>query len=155
MTRPTLIMAALLLLAVPAQGETQAERDKQAEYHLLAETICAWETQGELDPQNAIGLAGEIGWCQMKPRTAKMIGVLVSDLVHKDRERAVQAAIVKLKFCAKRGWHGTYWGAHCYNGGPWAKRGDAARYAKQIAILHAPRRLHWLMERSRIRLAQR
>ena len=148
--RPTLLLLALLLWAGSAQAH---EEPSDAEYLFLADRgICTWEVRGHPDPQNAVGPGGEIGWCQIKPSTADLLGIPLSHLVSPDRSLAVAAAVEVLRWCFREGWHGTYRQAHCYNAGPSARRGAAHAYARQIASDHATAWLLWITE---IRLAKR
>ncbi len=141
--RHILPLLALLFWA----GTAQAHSD--AEYRLLAEIICAWETRGEAEPDQAIGDAGELGRCQVKPTTARLLGVRFAAL--ENPEASIQTAVAVLRWCASKGWHGTYNGAHCYNAGPKARLGSAHAYARQIASDYAKT---WLKWRTEIRLAE-
>ena len=145
-----MIRLALLLALLLWAGAAQAH--SEAEYLFHADLICGREVRSHPDPRNAVGPGGEIGWCQIKPATAEMLGIPLSDLVGEDRDKAVQAAAKMLRDCASKGWHSAYRRAHCYNAGAAARPGAAHAYARQSASDHATAWLLWI---NQIRLAKR
>ena len=119
--------------------------------HLVI-TICRWETRGMPDRWNAIGRAGEIGACQIKPDTAreatKFKGTnpeLIADIF----KRSSWYAEKVLEKCLDWGWkNDSYDMPYCYNGGFRATRGRRSihKYARQVSGDYATRtlaRLWW------------
>ena len=134
---PAPLAACLICFAWVAHAHTPLE------YRVLAEVICERETRGHPDADHAIGAAGELGRCQIKPATAIMFGVTFDRLA--DPEVSMQTAVAVLRWCSVKGWHGAYRGAHCYNAGPGAMAGVARAYAKTVAAdyAHAMRETVW------------
>ncbi len=114
--------------------------------HPLTETICQFETRGELNPDDAVGLDGELGRCQVKPGTARLVGyrgtnrALLSDT---QTNRRVADLIVWR--CSKRyrsarlgpHWPSAYLTAYCYHAGfraPLNAKRRSRDYARNIAL---------------------
>ena len=103
---------------------------------LLTEVICSYETRGESEPDAARGASDEVGACQVRPGTARLMGFHGSDnLLANPRINRVIAKRY-LHYCSRvlRTESITRL-AHCYNGGPnlpYEGYGPARRYATAI-----------------------
>ena len=68
----------------------------------LRDAVCAHETRGEADPDDALGRAGEIGRCQIKPGTARQVGYQGTNVALFRRETNEYWALVKIAACAQK-----------------------------------------------------
>ncbi|KKM82469.1 hypothetical protein LCGC14_1319280 [marine sediment metagenome] len=105
----------------------------------LTPIICAWETRGEADPDDAVGGDGELGRCQIKPPTARLLGyrgtnkaLLSNGLLNEYwADRMVKRCRAKWKTPSD------YLIFYCYNAGLRSKANrsrKAVRYAKQLLV---------------------
>ena len=108
---------------------------------LLRSVLCHWETRGERNPQEAIGLGQEIGRCQIKPSSARMAmpDVPLAELLVRLVVRPEPIAEAILTECQLRR-IGAFALADCYHRGPYASgvpTGRDREYAKQAASDYA------------------
>ncbi len=106
--KPIIIMLALFLPGV-ALG--------YVEIPLLQELICKFETSGGIKR----GADGEIGYCQIKLGTARMLypkhPAWRLEAALNNIEGNARIAQMVLRNCQQRGWKGVYGLAYCYNAG--------------------------------------
>lgn len=125
------ILLFLLLFSFPVFG---------ADLELIRDLICSWETRGipELQRDDAIGDSSEIGRCQIKPKTARLIGYRGTNqnLLSIGWMNRIWA-LEYVRYCARRRGNWAYAIAKCYNGGPNATTKSSYRYARQIASDYA------------------
>ena len=106
----------------------------QTDFFLLRDIICSWEHRGHPNPDDAIGSAGEVGRCQMKPATARQIGYRGTNknllsLAFVNRAWALE----KLYHCErKKKTDLPFILSRCYNGGANATTKSSLLYARQI-----------------------
>jgi len=129
-----LLLAVLLVVGIPTTVLTHTDLPK------LRDTICAYETRGEKDPDAARGQSDEIGRCQIRPSTARQMGYRGS-LAVLTRPAINRAWALKyLLFCRRKLRTARVERlAHCYNGGPnapWEPYGPSRRYAAAIKQLY-------------------
>ena len=138
--------AALVLWAGTAWGQPKAR--ELWEYRELVQIVCRQESQGEADPDEAVGKANELGRCQIKPRVAKEHGYRFAALAV--AEVSYQAATAVLLACTRNMRHWwlkdhpwAYRHAYCYKEGAWSDGNDLAahRYAKLAASDYAAAKL--------------
>ncbi len=87
------------------------------EIPLLQELICKFETSGGIKR----GADGEIGYCQIKLGTARMLypkhPTWLLEAALNNMEGNARIAQKVLRNCQQRGWKGVYGLAYCYNAG--------------------------------------
>ena len=144
---PPLVLLAILLTSGTWSHAHAPERELW-EYRELVQIVCRQESQGEADPDEAVGRANELGRCQIKPKVAKEHGYRFAALAV--AEVSYQAAAAVLLACTRnmRHWWLKYhpWAyrhAYCYKEGAWSdgKDQDAHRYAKLAASDYAAAKL--------------
>lgn len=108
---------------------------------LLRHRICSWETRGERLPDEAIGPGQELGRCQIKPSSARVVlpGLPLLGLLTRIVLNPESVADLILSVCAQRRVN-AFSIADCYHRGPRARGKPTGRdreYAKQIASDYA------------------
>ena len=115
-------MKTLLLLSVALLLTTAANSKSRINLTLLPDIICdRTETLGESNPDDAVGLAREVGRCQIQLPSARLVGYNGTrrDLMTPGGRLSKQVARKILGRCAKLfGYYDVHRVAFCYNGGP-------------------------------------
>ncbi len=108
-------------------------------YKMLTDQTCSWETRGELLPDDAVGADREVGRCQIKIETARLVGYKGTrrDLMERGGILSKSVAQRILRRCATAlKSTDTHRILFCYNAGPSARyrnKATAWHYANEVS----------------------